>query len=175
MSHTFEPALTRRAFLGAAVIAGTSFAWPRGSGATDREDSALTIAIGKSPLVYISPLKSDGQESACHGEVWFVKDGSDLLVVTTPERWRAAAIEKGLGSARLWVGDHGSWKKSQGKYEQSPSCLAAARLDGTPETRTRALAEFGVKYSAEWSKWGPKFSEGLSSGERVLIRYTPNP
>ncbi len=35
-----------------------------------------------------------------------------------------------------------------------------------------SLQKFGAKYPAEWAKWGPRFTKGLASGERVLIRYT---
>lgn len=165
--------LTRRSFLGAALLAGASGLLPRVGRAAHHEGDALASAIQKSPLVYISPLQSNGKESACHAEVWFVADGGDLLVVTNPERWRAAAIRKGLDRARLWVGDHGLWKKSKGSFKQSPTTLAGARLETNPTVHARALAEFGAKYSEEWSKWGPRFREGLASGERVLIRYSP--
>lgn len=129
-------------------------------------------AIAESTLVYVSPLRSDGAESTCHGEVWFVADGDDVLVVTAVDRWKAVAIKKGLSRARLWVGDHGVWTTSGGAFKKSPSFDATARLDVA--AHATALEKFGIKYPAEWDKWGPRFEKGLSGGSRVLIRYTPD-
>jgi hypothetical protein len=162
----------RRRFMQAGALAAASLLWPLRGSAAESEDP-LAAAIAKSQLVYISPLRSSGAESACHGEVWFVADGKDVLVVTNPERWRAAAIASGLDQARLWVGDHGVWTRSAGRFKASPTFVAHATLE--PDSRTHALAleSFGQKYSAGWEKWGPRFESGLASGERVLIRYAP--
>ena len=98
-------------------------------------------------------------------------DGDDLLVVTSPERWRAACISKGLDQARLWVGDFGMWKESKGGFRSAPGYDAKASLEADHAVHARALAAFGKKYPDEWDKWGPRFAKGLASGERVLIRY----
>ena len=152
------------------------------------EATAATLALGalaprqlfaghheqaekESSLVYVSPLRKDGAESTCHGEVWFVKDGNDLLVVTAADRWRAQAIAKGLDRARLWVGEHGVWKNSNGAFRSSPMHDATARIDA--DAHQKALEAFGSKYSKEWGKWGPRFKDGLADGSRVLIRYSP--
>jgi hypothetical protein len=169
LSHS----MSRRGFLAAAFAAGTSTLVPRLAWAAHHEEDPLATAIEKSTLVYISPLQANGNESTCHGEVWFVADAGDLLVVTNPERWRAAAIGKGLDRARIWVGDHGVWTSSNEAFKKSPSAVAKASLDRDPKVHARALAEFGGKYSDSWAKWGPRFREGLASGERVLIRYSP--
>ena len=171
---TRERSLTRRQFLhttgSGLLLAGLAPA------SLLRADSGLLgdahrKAIAESPLVYVSPLRSDGAESTCHGEVWFVADGDDLLVVTGVDRWKAVAIRKGLSRARLWIGDHGVWTTSGGAFKASPSFEAKARLDAN--AHATALEKFGVKYPDEWEKWGPRFDEGLSGGSRVLIRYTP--
>jgi len=164
--------LTRRGFLGALAGAGAvalspRLAWPA-------EPSAFEQAARTSALVYVTPLRSDGSESRCHAEVWFVADGADLLVVTNRERWRAAAIARGLGRARLWVGEHGVWTRANGAWKASPTRDASAAIVSEPEAHARALTLFGSKYSGEWKKWGPRFEEGLASGDRVLIRYTPD-
>jgi len=130
-------------------------------------------AMAESPLVYVTPLRSDGGESRCHAEVWFVADGDDILVVTNPERWRAAAIQKGLDRARVWIGDYGIWKKSEGRFKQAPTLLVHGRIDKDRAVHARALEKFGAKYSDGWSKWGPRFRKGLADGSRVLIRYSP--
>lgn len=164
--------MTRRSFLGAGLALGAGVLIPIPSLAWDRPAS-LNDAIAKSTLVYLSPLQSDGSESACHGEVWFARDGEDLLVVTNPERWRAAAIGRGLNRARLWVGDYGLWKKAEDRFRAAPACVAMARIEKDKDAHTRALVSFGEKYTAEWSSWGPRFKEGLLTGTRVLIRYSP--
>ncbi|MDP6978943.1 MAG: hypothetical protein QF570_10125 [Myxococcota bacterium] len=166
--------MTRRRFVASSLVLGAGAATIPGHIAwADEKSDALSKAIGESPLVYVSPLRSDGSESRCHAEVWFVPDGGDLLVVTDAKRWRAVAIGKGLGQARLWVGDFGVWKKAEGRYLQAPGCDANARLEKDPAAHERALEAFGSKYASAWGSWGPRFEKGLASGERVLIRYTP--
>lgn len=165
--------LSRRDFLQAGLVAGVSIALPFRARGFERS-KALDDAIAKSPLVYVTPLRSNGSESRCHAEVWFAADAGDLLVVTSPERWRAAAIGRGLSTARLWVGDYGLWKKAADRYREAPSCVARARIESDPVVHARALEVFGTKYPAEWDKWGPRFKDGLASGDRVLIRYTPS-
>ena len=171
------PWLSRREFLSTS-LAGTAglfaaIALPRAPRADAHGglDAAAQKAIDESPLIYVSPLKSDGSESSCQAEVWFVSDGADVMVVTEPGRWRAAAIGKGLDKARLWVGDFGAWKSAKGRYKSAPSYVARASIEKSADVHASALASFGKKYSAEWGKWGPRFQKGLASGDRVLIRY----
>jgi hypothetical protein len=165
--------LTRRRFL-YAMAASAAVVWvPRSVGAAGA--SAFGDAAQTSTLVYVSPLLADGAESRCHGEVWFVADGDDLLVVTASDRWRAVAITRGRSRARLWVGEHGVWTRANEAWKKSPTRVASAKLDTDPKAHAHALDLFGKKYSAEWGKWGPRFQQGLASGDRVLIRYTPDP
>jgi hypothetical protein len=149
-----DPRLSRRSFLGVAAATGA--------------------ALEKSPLIYLSPLRSDGAESKCHGEVWYVRDGAELLVVTAADRWKALAVRRGLDRARIWVGDFGQWKKSDGRFKTGPSFLAKARFDAEESAIETALAAFGAKYPDEWDKWEPRFRKGLADGSRVLIRYRPS-
>jgi hypothetical protein len=170
-SRAIAPALRRRDLLaGSAAL----LAWavlPRLARAAD--DDAALVAAKRSALIYVSPLRSDGSESRCHGEVWFVPEGRDLLVVTDATRWRAACIGKGLTLARIWVGDYGVWTRSGGAYREGPSYVARAAIDAATESHASALARFGEKYADEWDRWGPRFRAGLASGERVMIRYSP--
>ncbi len=170
------PRLSRRCFLegGAAglLLAGL------GPATLLRADASVLgpahrKAMAESPLVYVTPLRSDGSESRCHAEVWFVAEGDDILVVTNPERWRAAAIQKGLDRARVWIGDHGVWKKSEGRFKRAPSLVVRGRIETDADAHGRALEKFGAKYADGWSKWGPRFRKGLADGSRVLIRYSP--
>jgi hypothetical protein len=165
-----ELGITRRRFLAAAAASGAALWLPRRA-AGDEAATPLRAALASSPLVYVSPLRRDGSESACHGEVWFVADGADALVVTATERWKARALRQGLGRARLWVGDFGVWTRADGKWKAAPSFDAAASFEKDLGAQQRALESFGKKYPAEWDKWGPRFREGLADGSRVLIRY----
>jgi hypothetical protein len=151
---------------------------PRGRSSADEAfalPDATRAVLGESPLIYLSPLRSNGAESTCHGEVWFVRDGADLLVVTSSDRWKARAVRRGLDRARIWVGDFGRWKKSDGRFKTGPTFVANARFDAEASVIEAALAAFGAKYPDEWGKWEPRFRKGLADGSRVLIRYHPSP
>jgi hypothetical protein len=167
-----EMRITRRRFL-FATAAGAAALWLPRRAASDEgaPGGALQAALAKSPLVYVSPLRKDGSESTCHGEVWFVAEGRDVLVVTAADRWKARAIAAGLDRARLFVGDFGVWTRSGGKWKSAPSFSAHAALERDASARARALEAFGKKYPAEWDKWGPRFRDGLADGTRVLVRY----
>jgi hypothetical protein len=169
--------LTRRSFLalGAAGAAAWVLPGPRAARALSFElPEAARDALAASPLVYVSPLKKDGSESTCHGEVWFVQDGKDVVLVTAVDRWKARSVRAGLGRARLWVGDFGVWTRADGKYKSAPTFLATVSLDAAAAARERALEAFGKKYPDEWDKWGPRFRDGLADGSRVLLRYVPS-
>jgi hypothetical protein len=163
---------------GAAALSGVVLLPANLARARDAEfqvSKAAQAAIDKSKLIYITPLKSGGKESACHAEVWFYADNTDLLVVTKPELWRSQAIKRGLDRARIWVGDHGVWKSSDGAFRKSPSFLARAEhISSDAEAVGRTLKAMGAKYADEgWSTYGPRFKEGLADGSRVLLRYRP--
>jgi hypothetical protein len=164
--------------LGAATLSGVVLlpaSLARSREAEFRASKAAQAAIEASLLIYITPIKSDGKESSCHAEVWFYADGSDLLVVTKKELWRSQAVKRGLDRARIWVGDHGVWKRSHGAFRKSPSFLAQAELISSDvEAVGRTLKAMSVKYADEgWSTYGPKFKQGLEDGNRVLLRYRP--
>jgi hypothetical protein len=172
-----EDGLSRRSFLRALTAAAAALLLPPGRLRADQAfalPDAVRVALEESPLVYLSPLRSDGSESECHGEVWYVRDGGDLLVVTAADRWKALAVGRGLDGARIWVGDFGQWKKSDGRFKTGPTFLARARFDAAPAVIEAALEAFGAKYPDEWGKWEPRFRKGLADGSRVLIRYRPS-
>ena len=125
-----------------------------------------------SPLIYISPLKSDGTVSRCQAEVWFFGDGDSDYVVTRSTAWRAEAVRKGLTQAKIWVGDVGLWQRSNGKYKDLPSHFATVSFVTDAAEHTRLLEGFGAKYSSEWGKWGPRFRNGLADGSRVMLKYS---
>jgi hypothetical protein len=177
MKRLPDARFSRRSFLSVMAATGAALLLPPEKLQAD-ELFALPdptrAALEKSPLIYLSPLRSDGTESTCQGEVWYVQDGAELLVVTAADRWKALAVRRGLDRARIWVGDFGRWKRSRGRYKTAPSFLARARFDEDASVIESALVDFGKKYPDEWDKWEPRFRKGLADGSRVLIRYRPS-
>jgi len=177
MNSLPDPRLSRRSFFGVVAATGVALLLPHRS---LRADDGFALpdetraALQKSPLIYLSPLRSDGAESQCHGEVWYVQNGAELLVVTATDGWKALAVRRGLDRARIWVGEFGQWKKSDGRFKTGPSFLAKARFDAESSVIETALAAFGAKYPDEWDKWEPRFRKGLADGSRALIRYRPS-
>ena len=148
-----------------------------------REFIASSAALGclgsaawaeqESPLIYLSPLRSDGNLSRCQAEVWYVTHGSDMYVVTDQAAWRSRAVDQGLTQTQIWVGDVGLWEKSDGRYKSLPSLQAEASKITNSNLQDMLLGRFGAKYASEWRTWGPRFERGLASGSRVLLRYKP--
>jgi hypothetical protein len=139
-------------------------------------DASLEAALEASPYVYVSPLRADGRESSCHGEVWFAWLDGSVVVITGSERWKARALAAGLDRARIWVGDHGTWKGMLGANEafrKAPAFEARAALSKDAKLLDRLLATFERKYPDEIGEWRDKMRRGFGDGSRVLIRYTP--
>ena len=126
-----------------------------------------------SQLVYITPIKSNGDESRCKAEIWFSHHKGDVFVVTPPETWRARAVGKGLTKARLWVGEFGVWTQSDGAFREAPEFMATASIESESEVQALVLSTMGEKYAETgWGRWGQRFRDGLADGSRVMIRYT---
>ena len=130
-------------------------------------------ALEQSPFVYISPLRSDGAESRCHGEVWFHFDRGSVLIVTQASTWKSRALSAGLDLARIWVGDFGSVRRAGERFRSAPVFTAKAVTGKDDAAFERLLAAFGKKYPAEWGRWEPRFRRGYADDSRVLIRYEP--
>ena len=163
---------------GAAALSGVVLlpvSLARSRDAEFRASTAAAAAIETSKLIYITPIKSDGKESACHAEVWFCADGGDLFVVTKEGLWRSQAVKRGLDRARIWVGDYGVWKHSHAAFRNAPTFLARGeQFSNDAEAVERTLNAMGAKYANEgWSTYGPHFKQGLADGSRVLLRYRP--
>jgi hypothetical protein len=130
-----------------------------------------------SPFVYISPLRSDGSESTCHGEVWYGWLDGAVLINTAPTTWKSRALAAGRDRARIWVGDHGRWKQMVGRNEafrSAPHFDARAESVKNGEALVdRLLAVYERKYPREIATWRDKMRQGYRSGERLLLRYTP--
>ncbi len=156
----------------AGLVAGSALVGLPRSGAAESRTGNLPAAADSSQLIYITPIRSDGRESRCQAEVWFLREGDGLFVVTAADAWRARAIQSGLSQARIWVGDVGVWSRNE-EYRDLPVLLSRGELVPDAAIHTQILAKFGKKYTAEWGTWGPRFADGLADGSRVMIRYLP--
>ncbi len=85
------------------------------------------------------------------------------------------AVKRGFDRARIWVGDHGVWKSSDGAFRNAPTFLAQAEhISSDAKAVERTLTAMTTKYADEgWSTYGPLFKKGLADGSRVLLRYRP--
>ena len=137
------------------------------------KQSPAVAALDKSALIYLTPILANGNESSCHGEVWFVHHDSEIFVVTQSDAWRAEAIRKGLSSAAIWIGEFGVWKRAKDKFRSAPYLRISGRIENDTAVHTTLLGKFGAKYADEWSSWGPRFTNGLADGTRVMLRYKP--
>lgn len=133
--------------------------------------------LESSEFVYISPLRSDGSESRCHGEVWYGWLDETVVIITSRSSWKARAVlDKGLDSARIWVGDHGRWKGwvwNNDRFRSAPSFEARAEIDRDPDLLERLMQHYAKRYADEFGGWESRMRSGFESGERVLLRYVP--
>ena len=136
-------------------------------------DMAAKPTLDTSHLIYLTPYRSDGSESACHGEVWFVHHEQEIYVVTKADAWRANAIRQKLDKAKIWIGEFGMWKSSNDAYRAAPSLDINGAIEADTRVHARILDAFGKKYAKEWGVWGPRFRDGLDEGSRVMLRYQP--
>ena len=134
-------------------------------------DAAAIAALDTSQLIYLTPLLADGRESRCHAEIWFVHHKGEIFVSTPSDAWRTEAIKRGYKRARIWVGEFGGWKGLMDSYRKAPSLDIEGRLETDTAVHADVLGVFGKKYANEWSKWGPRFRDGLADGSRALLRY----
>ncbi|MBT4494787.1 MAG: hypothetical protein HOC70_16200 [Gammaproteobacteria bacterium] len=156
--------MKRRSFLiGCAAVPSLS-ALPRQSEATEAK-----AALTESNLIYLSPVKSNGELSSCQSELWYAMVGADVFVCTATESWRSRAPRRGNTKTRLWVGDLGYWKNAD--YQSLPSIITNASVETDADAIEAALVQFGQKYVAEWGKWESKFRDGLADGSRSMMRY----
>jgi hypothetical protein len=171
MNGTDRSMLTRRELLLTSACAlGAAALWPRGARAAD---PAWLETARKSPLVYVSPLLANGNESRCHGEVWFFVDQNDVVLATGTDTWKFRALGAGRNRARVWVGDFGPYAKAKDKLASAPNFVATATLDKDRKVFDRLLASYATKYPDEWGKWKPRFESSYADGSRAVIRYSP--
>jgi hypothetical protein len=166
--------LTRRRFVQAAAGAALLPFAPRAALALP---DATLKALEKSGLVYVSPLRSDGNESTCHAEIWYGWLDGMVIVASARDRWRARSVDKGLDRARIWVGDYGQWKRMLGKNEtfrDAPSFDAKAAISTDKALFARLMKDFARKYPKEFPSWDERMNSEFASGKRVMVTYTPS-
>ena len=163
--------INRRNLIIASCSALVTGILPRGLTAAQRP--TLQQSINSSDLIYLTPICSNGRESNCQAEVWFVPDGTDLYIVTAAEAWRAQAVKKGLSKARIWVGDLGQWQGTNGKYKTLPQLEVSATEVTSADRKEKILDGFGKKYPVSWIVYASRFKNGLADGSRVMLRYRP--
>jgi len=148
----------------------------RAQAEADSNAKALPELLEASPYVYLSPLRSDGEESQCHAEVWYAWLDGAVVMIVAKDRWKAKAIERGLVRARIWVGDHGRWKgllSNNEDFRQAPSFAARGERVRDKQVLEQLLARYEDKYPAEIASWRDKMRGGYADGSRVLLRYRP--
>lgn len=158
------------------VLAPIALARASSASASAALAPALEAALKESPYVYISPLRSNGQESRCHSEVWYGWLDGAVVVITARKSWKTRAMRLGLTRTRIWVGDYGRVKKLIGSNEafrSGPSFMARAELVKTPVMIDRLLAVYDKKYPEEIKSWRGPMRAGLADGSRRMIRYVP--
>jgi len=161
--------IDRRAFLGGSLsllLLPTALA----------RAAELEEALRTSRFVYVSPLRSDGRESTCHGEVWFAWLDGAVVITTGRSSWKARALAGGLDRARIWVGDFGRWKQLLSRsqdFRRGPSFEARAERVEGEALLDQLLASYDRKYPDEIATWRERMRRGYADGSRVLIRYQP--
>jgi hypothetical protein len=162
--------MLRRRFVQAAALIAAAPALKARAGLPD----AALVELRKSPLVYLSPLRSNGAESRCHSEIWFQEHEGAVYLVTSADAWRARAVQSGLTQARIWVGDFGEWKPGNDTFRAAPTFDATGSAVTDAATQDAVLERMGEKYRASWLVWGPRFRNGLKERTRVMLKYVAN-
>ena len=139
-------------------------------------DRAVLVALEDSPYVYVSPLRSDGEESRCHGEVWYGWYEGSVFMTCETKTWKVRSVQSGLNSARLWVGDYGRWKGVLGKntsFTAGPKFDAKVSISDDEKYLSQLFKELARKYPKGWRRWEDRMKKAHKEGSRVLLRYTP--
>ncbi len=171
-----ELRLGRRAFLGGALALVVAPRWLRAEEPSLPPD--LLRALEESGFVYVSPLRRDGGESRCHGEVWYGWLDGAVVIATRTRTWKARALREGLDRVRIWVGDHGRVKGEAGPdapFRKAPSFEARAEVSRDRALLDRLLALYERKYPEEIGRWRDRMRREFEAGDRILIRYRPLP
>lgn len=133
-------------------------------------ETKIPEELKTSELIYLTPIKSDGEESKCQGEVWFVYLDSEIYVTTASDAWRAEAIRKDLTQARIWIGEYGPWSRAKEKYKEAPELMLEGSMFDDKEKFAEILEAFNEKYPGE-GQYPRVFKEEIEDGKRVVLKY----
>lgn len=148
-----------------ALRASRAFADTAPSPAAGAAPRALTAEeqkqLAEAKYVYVSSTRKDGTLSK-PAEIWFaVLDGA-VYVGSPPTTWRAKRIRWGRPQAKIAIGS-----------PNGPSFRATGAIVKDEALYGKFCDQLAAKYAGAWERHEKSFREGLVSGQRVLIRYTP--
>ncbi len=122
---------------------------------------ALDEALRSAKYVYVQSERKTGEWSKS-AEIWFHYEDGKVYVGTKPTSWRVKRIGWKRAKARIAVG------KPDG-----PAFQAHGEVVKDHAVEERLMADYAKKYPDGWSKFEQPFRDGFKSGERVVVRYTP--
>ena len=121
----------------------------------------LEKALHDATYIYVQSQRKSGEWSK-PAEIWFHVEGGKVYVGTRPTSWRVKRIGWKRSKARIAVG------KADG-----PSFVAKAEVVKDAEVERRMMEDYAKKYPDGWQTHEQAFRDGFKSGERVIVRYTP--
>lgn len=121
----------------------------------------LERALASATYVYVQSERKTGEWSK-PAEIWFHVDGGQVCVGTRPTSWRVRRIGWKRTKARIAVGS-----------VDGPAFEATAAVVKDPALEARLMDALAKKYPEGWKRHEQSFRDGFTSGERVLVCYTP--
>ena len=119
-------------------------------------------ALRTATYVYVQSQRKTGEWSK-PAEIWFHYEDGKVYVATRPTSWRVKRIGWKRTKARIAVGS-----------ADGPSFEAIGTLvKGDRALEDRLMADYAKKYPDGWKKFEEAFRDGFKSGDRVIVRYTP--
>jgi hypothetical protein len=132
------------------------------AGAVAKLPPDVEAALRDAKYVYVQSERKTGEWSK-PAEIWFHAENGAVYVATRPTSWRVRRIGWKRSKARIAVG------KTDG-----PTFVAKGELvKGDRALEDRIMADYAKKYPDGWIKFEQAFRDGFKSGERVVVRYTP--
>lgn len=147
----------------AVAVVGVLLAVPLlAAGATATLPADVDAALRSAKYVYLQSERKTGEWSK-PAEIWFHAENGAVYVATRPTSWRVRRIGWKRTKARIAVG------KPDG-----PTFVARGELvKGDRALQDRLMADYAKKYADGWSRFEQDFRNGFASGDRVIVRYTP--
>ncbi|MYD46094.1 MAG: hypothetical protein F4W92_07060 [Gammaproteobacteria bacterium] len=135
----------------------------------ETSETEIPEELKTAKLIYLTPIKTDGEESKCQGEVWYVYLDSKIYVTTATDAWRAEAIRKDLPDARIWIGDYGVWTSAKEKYKEGPELMIEGAIFDDEDKLPEILKAFTDKYGT--GRYPRVFKEEIEEEKRVVLEY----